>query len=294
MTAAAVHAFDRDGPAARRLARALGAAFAPIGLHRFPDGESSVSAAPAAAVSCLYSALNRPDAKLAPLLLAADALRRRGADRLILVAPYLPYLRQDRVFVPGQALSRDVFGRAVGSAFDGIITVQAHMHRTRDLDAALGGRPVLNLSAVTLLAQAGRWNDPVFVAPDIEAESWARAAADAAGGTWTGFRKVRDGDREVRLGPARVDAVRGRQAVILDDICSSGATLMSAAASLRAAGAAGVDVAVAHALFPPVVQARLLGAGIGRILSTDSIPHPTNAARLAPLLAQALSPELTP
>lgn len=292
MTTAVVHAFVRDGPRARRLARVLGEAFAPIGLHRFPDGESSVSAAPAAKVSCLYATLNRPDARLTPLLMAADALRRRGAERLILAAPYLPYLRQDKVFAPGQALSRDVFGGVIGAAFDKVVTVQAHMHRTRDLGAAFGGKPVVNLSAVELLARAGGWTDPVFVAPDIEAESWARAAAATIGGDWTGFEKVRDGDREVRVGPARADAVRGRRTVILDDICSSGATLISAAASLFAAGAASVDVAIAHALFSTEVQSRLREAGIGRILSTDSIPHPTNAARLAPLLAQALHPEL--
>ena len=294
MTAATVHAFDRDAPRARRLARALGVAFTPIGLHRFPDGESRVNAAPAAAVACLYATLNRPDARLTPLLLAADALRRRGAERLSLAAPYLPYMRQDKVFAPGQALSRDVFGGVIGAAFDKVVTVQAHMHRTRDLDAAFGGTPVVNLSAVELLAQAGGWTDPVFVAPDIEAESWVRTAAAAVGGDWTGFEKVRDGDREVRVGPARADAVQGRRAVILDDICSSGATLMAAAASLYAAGAAGVDVAVVHPLFSAEIQSRLRAAGIGRILSTDSIPHPTNAARLAPLLAQALRPELIP
>lgn len=292
MNGAVVHAFRRDAGPARRLARALGTGFSIIGHDRFPDGESRISAGPAAGRVFLYAALHRPDAKLTPLLLAADALRRQGAGKVVLVAPYMPYLRQDQVFEPGQSLSRDVFAGVLGRAFDRIVTVQAHMHRTSDLSAAFGGRPASNLSAASLLARAGDWPAPVFVAPDIEATSWAQEAAGAVGGDWTGLRKVREGDREVRLGPVEAVAVRGRQAVILDDICSSGATLLAAAGALLSAGAAAVDVAIVHALFPSAVGDRLRAAGIDHVFSTDSIPHPTNAARLAPLLAEDLRPEL--
>ena len=93
--------------------------------------------------------------------------------------------------------------------------------------------------------------------------------------------------------PAAAQKIRGRRAVIIDDICSSGTTLLSATRLLMDHGAASVEIAVVHALFDAAVAARLRAAGAARILSTDSCSHPTNAAVLAPLLAAALRTEIT-
>jgi ribose-phosphate pyrophosphokinase len=79
------------------------------------------------------------------------------------------------------------------------------------------------------------------------------------------------------------------RAVVVDDIASSGATLASAARALRRAGIPTVDALVVHALFAPGALERIRRAGVRRIVSTDSIPHATNALSLAPLLARTLS-----
>ena len=115
---AAVVAFAEDHAPAERLAAALGIPHHPIHLHRFPDGEALPTVAAGHETVVFYRSLDRPDAKLMPLLLAADALRRGGAEWIVLVAPYLPYLRQDQVFAPGQPLSRDVLGRLLDVADD--------------------------------------------------------------------------------------------------------------------------------------------------------------------------------
>jgi ribose-phosphate pyrophosphokinase len=165
----AVYAFGDDEAPAARLAAALGVPTWPIGLHTLPDGESLPFAPLAAATALLYRALDRPDGKLMPLLLAADALRRAGAGRVVLVAPYMPYLRQDAVFAPGQPLSRDVLGGVLGAAFDRVVTVEPHLHRTADLTPVFQGTPVASLSAAELLAQRiGRRGAPVIVGPAAE------------------------------------------------------------------------------------------------------------------------------
>jgi hypothetical protein len=113
------------------------------------------------------------------LLLAADALRRAGARRLILVAPYLCYLRRDAVFAPGEPLSRDVIPPFVGRAFDAVVTVQAHLHRTKDLSSVLG-IPVENLLPTEALAAALPTYDilPLVIGPDQESsprvDAWIR------------------------------------------------------------------------------------------------------------------------
>ncbi|HEX5379930.1 MAG TPA: ribose-phosphate diphosphokinase [Phenylobacterium sp.] len=286
----AVHAFGDEEGAARRLAEALNAPFHLIQTHVFPDGESLPTVAAGAGTVAIYRSLDRPDAKLMPLLLAADALRRRGVGRLILVAPYLAYLRQDMVFEPGQPLSRDVLGRLLGERFDAVVTVEPHLHRTSDLTPVFAGAPVVALSATAPLAAALAPAPPgaLVVGPDGESQAWAQALAKLLSAEVFTFTKTRHGDRLVDLTLTDAAQVEGRPVVLVDDICSTGGTLVAALNALRSMGARSIDLAVAHALFDTDTEARLRAAGARRILSTDSCPHPTNAAPLATLLAQAL------
>lgn len=285
-----IHAFADERAAASRLAETLGAPLHIAGLHVFPDGESLPEVSAAAGDVAIYRSLNRPDAKLMPLLLAADALRRRGAGRVVLVAPYLCYMRQDEVFRPGQPLSRDVLGRLLGEAFDAIVTVEPHLHRTSDLETAFNGAEVVALSAAEPLAAAlpPPPPDALVIGPDIESEAWAAGLARHLGVAHATFLKTRRGDRDVELtfqDPARV---AGRHVVLVDDVCSTGGTLVAAIRQLQAFKAAEIDLVVTHALFDADAELRLRKAGARRIFSSDSCPHPTNAASLAPLLAQAL------
>jgi ribose-phosphate pyrophosphokinase len=292
VTDLAVHAFADEAQPAARLAEALGAPLALVDLHRFPDGEVMPTVSQTARTTVVYRSLDRPDEKLIALLLAADAWRRAGAERLILVAPYLCYLRQDAVFAPGQPLSRDVIGPLLGARFDRVLTVQAHLHRTADLSAVFG-TPTRNLSAVPVLAPLfAESPGSLIVGPDAESAPWTGEWAGALGGEATTFAKVRHGDQAVTLTGVDRARVAGRRTILVDDVASSGATLAEATRHLLGAGAARVDIAVAHALFAPGAERALRDAGASRIVSTDSVAHPTNAAPLAAHLAQALKDEL--
>jgi len=294
VTRAEVHGFAGDAVEVGRLASRLAVPQGLIDLHAFPDGETlpTVPLTDAATV-ILYRSLHHANERLVSLLLAADAYRRSGVARLVLVAPYLCYLRQDAVFRPGQSLSRDVVGRWLGGAFDRIVTVQAHLHRTADLTDVFGA-PSESLSIVGDLAVLAADGDrPLIVGPDIESRPLAEDAATRLGTDWVVFDKTRLGDRQVRLSLKVPDKVAGRAVLLLDDVCSSGGTLEQAITLLRQAGAVSVDVAVAHALFDADVETRLRAAGARRILSSDSVPNPTNAMELAGVLATALREETT-
>ena len=287
----AVHAFADEATPATRLAKALGAPLAPIDLHRFPDGESLPRVLEAAGIVAIYRSLWAPDDKILPLLLAADALRRRGAERIVLVAPYLCYLRQDIVFHPGEPLSRDVVGRLLGERFEAVVTVEPHLHRTHDLSAVLAGARVEVVSAAGALARALTPVDPntLIVGPDAESTPWAAALARSLGVESIALAKVRRGDRDVSLTVSEPARVAGRPVILLDDICASGATLERAIDTLRDLGAAAIDLAIVHALFDAAAEARLIAAGARRIVSTDCRPHPTTAAFMADDLAAALN-----
>lgn len=282
-----VLAFADEAAPAGRLAEALGAPLHPIEVHEFPDGEVLPTVPAVSGRVLLYRSLDRPNGKLMPLLLAADAARRAGATPLELVCPYLCYLRQDAVFKPGEPVSRDVISGLLGRAFDRVVTVDAHLHRTRDLSEALG-IPAIDLSAAGVLAEALRGDDtPIVVGPDRESKPWARRLAERLGGACLTFEKSHAEDRSIRLTAPDLAGVRGRRTVIVDDVASSGSTLLGVALALKTASAATIEVAVVHALFGPEVEAELRAAGVTRIVSTDSVAHPTNAAPLAGLLAEA-------
>jgi ribose-phosphate pyrophosphokinase len=289
----AMQAFADQAEPAAELATALAIPFETIALHHFPDRELMPMVPGPAETVIVYCSLDHPNDKLIALFLAADAWRRIGVKRLVLVAPYLCYMRQDQVFRSGEPLSRDVVCGLLGSRFDRVLTVDAHLHRTRDLSAAFGGARAEDLSAAGPLALALAGPDrPLVVGPDVESEPWVRRVAEHVGGEALVFRKTRRGDARVRLQAPDLAPARGRAVMLVDDICSSGATLTVAAGLLREAGAASIDVGVVHALFSAETEARLRAAGVRRIVSTNSVRHPTNSAHLAEVLAAALRDEV--
>lgn len=287
---------DESAPA-QRLAETCALPCAPIERHRFPDDELRLrlplegGSLPAQLV--LYRGLDHPNEKLVELLLVAGEARRLGAQRLILVTPYLAYMRQDIAFNPGEVVSQTIIGGFLANLFDAVITVDPHLHRIERLEQAIPGVEAITLSGAPALAELIARERPgaLLLGPDAEAAQWVAAAAAGHGFASAVCSKLRQGDRQVQITLPEVDFA-GRQVVLLDDVASSGRTLAQATLKLLAAGAASVDVAVTHALFAGDALQVLREAGIGCIWSTDCITHPSNAIAMAPYLADALRPLL--
>lgn len=285
-----VAGFEETCKQSRQLAEALGCPWREIKVHRFPDGESRVRVPPdVRGTVIVHRSLDRPNDKLVELVLAAETLRRQGCDRLILVAPYLCYMRQDIAFHPGEAVAQKVVGSLLARYFDALITVDPHLHRIDRLDQAVPLKQVLSLSSATLISRhlATDEKERLLLGPDQESRQWVEAIARKANLPCAVASKRRIGDREVGIAlPQEVgefDAV-----VLVDDVASTGTTLAEAARLLVQAGITSIDVAVTHALFAGDAWNRLKQAGVGEIVSTDSISHPTNRMCLAPLLADAV------
>ncbi|HVO26586.1 MAG TPA: ribose-phosphate diphosphokinase [Candidatus Margulisiibacteriota bacterium] len=285
-----LHSFSDSTALGQALAQQLHLDCCAIQVHRFPDGESLIRVRPPAGThAVVVRSLGNPNAKLLESVLAADALRRAGASRVTLVAPYLPYMRQDMVFTPGEPISQRVIGAWLGSSFDAVLTVEAHLHRVRTLAAVVAPGQARSLSAAPLLAdwlQRQRPPAGLIVGPDTESRPWIEAIARRVQVPWVVCHKRRLGDRSVRI--ELPVPLPHRRAVIFDDIASSGATLAAVARALRTAGATAVDAVVVHAIFRRGALARIRRAGVNRIISCDTIAHQTNAIFTAAVLARAL------
>lgn len=290
MTPDLLLAFDDEQAAAQALAAALGVPWALVQRHRFPDGESKLRLpATVPAKLLVLRGLQQPHHKLVELLITLPAARALGARQILLVSPYLAYMRQDMAFSPGEAVSQRHIAALLAAHVDGLITVDPHLHRIRTLDEVMPGCRSQALTAAPLLGAwvAQRVPGALLLGPDEEAQQWVAAAGLAHGLDHAVCTKQRLGDRDVRVALPAL-ALAGRAVVLVDDVASTGRTLAEAASAALAAGAASVDVAVTHALFVGDALAQLRAAGVRHVWSSDAVPHATAVVPITDLLAGAV------
>jgi len=260
-------------------------------LRAFPDGEWYIRlpANVSGQQIVIIADLSRPDRCTLALLLLCRTLRAQGAARIGLVAPYLPYMRQDRAFNAGESITSRHFAELLSSHIDWLLTVDAHLHRYASLQE-IYSIDARNLSAAQPLAQwiGEHVQQPLLVGPDEESAQWVSAAAARLDCPWRVLEKQRSGDRSVRISGRIDEALRGRTPVLVDDMISTGRTLVEGCRVLRDAGMAAPLVVAVHGIFAGDAFEALQQAGAARIVSSNSIPHPSNAIDLAALLAGAL------
>jgi ribose-phosphate pyrophosphokinase len=284
-----VVAFDECLEPARALADEIGNASCAVEARRFPDGESLIRVPASAGTAILYRSLDDPNAKLVEIILAASALRDNGARRVVLVAPYLAYMRQDMAFHPGEAVSQNVIGSLLAEHFDGLVTIDPHLHRISRLGEAVPGIPALSLSAAPVLSAAIAEDEkPVLVGPDSESRPWVEAIASPLGLDVLVGEKRRRGDRDVEITIPGIEIAAGRFAMLVDDVISSGETMIAAARLLQDAGAAQVEALATHCLATADDLARIRAAGVARVRSAKTVNGPTACLPVAGLIAEAI------
>lgn len=279
------------------LAAGLGAEQGHVTLRRFPDGESYVQVETQVAERdvCLVCTLDRPDDKILPLLFVAATVADLGAARVGLVAPYLAYMRQDRRFHEGEGVTAQYFAELLSDALDWLVTVDPHLHRHTSL-AEIYSIPCEVVPAAPAISEWIKTNvsRPVLVGPDGESEQWVRAIAEDAGVPYVVLSKVRRGDRDVEVSVPDIGRWKGNTPVLVDDIISTARTMLATIRHLRAL-AIGPPVCIGvHAVFAEGAYEELLGGGAARVVTCNTIPHPSNAIDLAPRIAAATSGRLAP
>jgi ribose-phosphate pyrophosphokinase len=276
---------------AARLSTLTGLSLGAVGSRQFPDGETylRIDADCAEKRVVIVCTLDRPDDKLLPLVFLADAARRLGAVRIGLVAPYLAYLRQDRPFQPGEAVTSRTFAEMLSRYVDWLVTVDPHLHRYRALDQ-IYAVPNRVVHAAPAIAEwiAAHVDRPLLVGPDEESEQWVADISSRARAPYIVMKKTRRGDRAVDVSMPDVGAYRAETPVVVDDIVSSAQTMVVALKQLVAAGLRAPVCVGVHALFSAQAEDALRLAGAAQIVTTTSIPHSTNAIDVMPLLVQSI------
>lgn len=276
------------------IAQELNADFIGVATSRFPDGELHIQIDDPDIPRRVYYVQTMtplPNERLTELLLTCDLLSELGCREIVAVIPYLGYTRQDYRKVPGEAISVGTLFRLLeGVSVREIVSVDIHLHRLSvDALKEMTDIEIKEVSAIPLLAKKCPVEEPLVVAPDTEAMRWAKSAAETLKTEYAAMEKSRITPSKVKVSFGKLD-ISGRNVLIVDDIVSTGGTMIETAKLLKSKGAGKVCTAFTHAVFSSVdCIANMFNAGITSLISTNTIQNEFSVVNVAESLASALS-----
>lgn len=259
-------------------------------IRRFPDGETLVKV-----LSDVYGreamivcSLNNPDEKLLPLYLLAKTLKEFGASSVLLIAPYLAYIRQDKSFSFGECISAPLFAQLLSTCVDQLITIRPHFHTVKSLSELYP----IHTSGVSAVPVVSSWiinnvSKPVLISPDSESSQWVKKMAEDIQVPFMAFNKRRKTEEDVELFLSEVGIVDNTcTPVIIDDTITTGGTMKEAIVMLRKFSTALPVCIAVHGLFVRGAYDKLMKAGAGKVITTNTISHLTNAMGVERMLAE--------
>lgn len=260
-------------------------------IRHFPDGETYVKV-----ISDVYEkeaiivcSLHHPDNKILPLYFLAKTLKEFRASSVTLVAPYLAYMRQDKRFADGECISSDLFGQLISGFIDKLITIDPHLHRRMSLNEIYS----IHTSVLHASPLISKWikeniGTPVLIGPDSESEQWVSQVAADAAAPFIVLEKIRKGDRNVKVSVPQVEKYQNHLPVLVDDIISTAHTMIETIGHLKHAGMKPPVCIGIHPVMASRAYDKLVKAGADRIVTCNTIIHPSNGIKVDELIADEI------
>ncbi len=242
---------------------------------KFPDGELYVRIVGDEDTYAIIQSINSND-DLVYLMLMLDALSERD---VIAVIPYMGYARQDKVFLEGEAVSIRAVARMIENYANAVITVNIHSE-----DAERYFKKLINLDAMEVIGRHYEGMDIIMISPDLGSLERVKRAASFAGCDFDYLEKKRLDAERVVISPKNID-VSDKSVVIVDDIISTGGTVVEAAKQLKCKS---VEAACVHAVLASNALNKLYNAGISNVIATDTIERQISFLTVSDLIAKAL------
>lgn len=259
-----------------KIARRLKAYHSELFVKKFPDDEllirfnADLRGKAVVLVQSFYGSISDC---IIELVLASATAKDLGAKKVILAAPYFPYLRQDKRFHKGESVSQKIIAGLFDKYFDEILIMDPHLHRKTSLGKIFRIKAV-KLSANSLIADYIKKHikNPIIIGPDEESYKWARSVAEIIGTESSILEKKRYSSYHVEVKLNKKVDLKGKNVVIVDDIVSTGHTIIEAAKLLRKLGAKNIYCICVHGVFANGSLNKLKRNKIN-VISTNTIPN---------------------
>ncbi|MBT4879653.1 MAG: ribose-phosphate pyrophosphokinase [Alphaproteobacteria bacterium] len=263
--------------------------------RRFPDGETylRVEENVKGRDIVVVDSLDQPDEKILPLLFFSDTVKELGARSIGLVAPYLAYMRQDKRFRPGEAVTSNCFAGLISKYFDWLVTLDPHLHRHKTLDEIYSIPNSVVSAADSIVEWIGSQVDnPLLIGPDEESKQWVVQIADALDAPNIVLEKTRLGDRTIELTFPDLAAYKDHTPVLVDDIISTATTMIASLQELKKEKFHPAVCIGVHGIFAGDAFKKLKSAGAERIVTCNTVPHESNKIDISAPLCEGILQQL--
>ena len=259
------------------IAKRLKVQHSKLAVKKFPDDEMLVRfdcSVKNKSIVLLQSFYKNISDCIVEVILAAQTARELGAKKVILVAPYFPYLRQDKRFHDGESVSQGIIAGLIGKYADEIYILDPHLHRKFSLNQIFKINAT-RLTANSLIADyiKRKIKNPLIIGPDEESYKWAKNVAEIIGAESRILKKKRYSSYHVEVELNKKADFDKKNIVIVDDIISTGHTIIETAKLLRKLGAKNIYCICVHGIFVDDALKKLKKEKI-KIISTNTIPNP--------------------
>ena len=274
-----------------KLAGKLNAEIGKAIVREFPDGETYIRILMDVKnkLVLLVCTLHKPNEKILPIYFLSQTLKTLGAKKVCLIAPYLAYMRQDKVFNPGEGVTSTYFGKFISEFIDCIITVDPHLHRINALSKIyqIPNKVIHVANEISKYIKEHIIN-PVLIGPDAESKQWVSVVAKNAEAPFIVLKKTRHSANDVEISIPNVTHYKNATPVLVDDIISTAGTMIETIHHLKNKGMKPPICIGIHAVFSGNAYQKLLDCGVDSIVTCNTIPHPTNDIDLSDILAKEI------
>lgn len=260
----------------REIAKKAKASYSELEINKFPDGElnirfkKNVKNKKIILVQSFYGDIND---KIIETLLAAHTARELGAKKVVLLALYFPYFRQDKRFKEGESISIKIISKMFGRVFNRVYFVDPHLHRIHNVkEVLLKGKRISVIPIITEHLKKLKLKNPVFIGPDKESHQWAREAAKELGNAFV-FKKTRKSSVDVNIKKSselKKSDIFQNDVVIIDDIISTGNTMLETVKGIKKLNPKRIFCVGIHGIFIGNSLKEL--KKYSQVISTNTIP----------------------
>jgi len=279
---------SRSRALAKRISELLHIEHSDLEVKKFPDGELYIkfNSELKNKEVILVQTLNEGKESILEVIFAAHTAKDLGAKSVILVSPYLSYMRQDKRFKPGEAVTSKIIGKLFG-IFDRLITIDPHLHRYKSLNEVFNIK-TQKLSANKLIEDyiSKNYKKPVIIGPDEESYQWAQLIAKNIKSSAAILRKERLSSRKVKVNLTSKIDLKDKEVIIIDDIISTGHTILKAIKLIKKYNPKNISIIAIHGIFSDLKVYKKLRKY--KIITTNTIQNNHSLIDISGLIAKSL------